>query len=54
VGPGAFSGPEEVVHIDRIYLPEVQPGVLVATVDLVAEGGVVELMRDGEYVVDFE
>jgi hypothetical protein len=39
-----------VVHIDRIYLP----GVLVATVDLVAEGGVVELMRDGEYVVDFE
>jgi hypothetical protein len=52
VGPAAFSRPEAVVHIDRVYLEETQPQVAVAAVDLVDAGGVERpLMRDGRYVV---
>jgi len=54
VGPGDFSAPGEVVHIDRIYLPAVQPNVRVVAVDLVGAGGAVALIRDGEYAVSFE
>ena len=51
VGPDDFSSPEKVVHIDRVYIPEVQPQVMVLSVDLVGEDGKAEpLMRDGEYV----
>jgi hypothetical protein len=54
VGPKAFSKPEAVVHIDRVYLPSLQPRVLIAHADLdMPEGPPVPLMRDGEYVVDF-
>jgi leucyl aminopeptidase (aminopeptidase T) len=51
VGPGDFSSPDKVVHIDRVYIPEVQPQVAVLSVDLVGEDGVAApLMRDGRYV----
>ena len=51
VGPDDFTAPAEVVHIDRVYLSELQPRVTVDRVDLVmGDGGVVELMRGGEYV----
>lgn len=54
IGPDAFSSPEAVVHIDRVYVPETQPEITVNSVDLVmAEGGRLPLMRDGKYVVDF-
>ena len=50
VGPDAFSSPEAVVHIDRVYVPETQPDVLPAIVDLLFEGGErLALMRDGEF-----
>lgn len=50
VGPGAFSSPEAVVHIDRVYVPETQPDVLPAVVDLLFEDGTtLALMRDGEF-----
>ena len=50
VGPDAFSSPEAVVHIDRVYVPETQPDVLPAIVDLVFEGGErLALIRDGEF-----
>lgn len=50
VGPSAFSSPEAVVHIDRVYVPETQPDVLPAIVDLVLEDGTrLALMRDGEF-----
>ncbi|MEW6747460.1 MAG: hypothetical protein AB1486_32415 [Planctomycetota bacterium] len=52
VGPDRFSRPESVVHIDRVYLPSLQPDVKVALVHLTMEdGSIVELMRDGHYVV---
>jgi hypothetical protein len=54
VGPGHFSGPEAVVHIDRVYVPETQPLVRVAVLDLLMEdGSALPLMREGEYVLDF-
>ena len=54
VGPAAFSGPDAVIHIDRVYVPETQPNVIVKRLGLVmAEGDRLSLMRDGQYVVDF-
>jgi len=50
VGPSAFSSPDAVVHIDRVYVPETQPDVLPAVVDLLFEDGTsLALMRDGEF-----
>lgn len=50
VGPGHFSSPEAVVHIDRVYVPEMQPDVVAASVDLLfADGTRLGLMRDGEF-----
>jgi hypothetical protein len=54
VGAADFSSPEKVVHIDRVYIPEVQPEVKVLSVDLDLEPGSdrpsAPLMRDGRYV----
>ncbi|MBI5442557.1 MAG: hypothetical protein HY900_15250 [Deltaproteobacteria bacterium] len=50
VGPEAFSSPEAVVHIDRVYVPETQPDILPVRVDLhLDDGTAVALMRDGEF-----
>ncbi len=50
VGPSAFSSPDAVVHIDRVYVPEAQPDVRAASVDLVfADGARLALMRDGAF-----
>jgi leucyl aminopeptidase (aminopeptidase T) len=54
VGPAQFSGPEAVIHIDRVYVPETQPDVKVVAVDLkLADGSSVALMRNGDYVLGF-
>jgi leucyl aminopeptidase (aminopeptidase T) len=51
VGAKDFSSPDKVVHIDRVYIPEVQPAVRVLAVDLEkASGDRLPLMRDGRYV----
>jgi leucyl aminopeptidase (aminopeptidase T) len=53
VGPGRFTSPDKVVHIDRVYTPEIQPRVKVALATLAMEdGGVIPLMENGAYVVD--
>jgi hypothetical protein len=50
-GAAQFSAPEKVVHIDRVYIPEVQPDVHVRAVDLHMKGGaIVPLLRDGRWV----
>ncbi|MBA4070665.1 MAG: hypothetical protein C0497_02355 [Gemmatimonas sp.] len=50
VGPSAFSSPDAVVHIDRVYVKETQPDVVPASVDLRLEDGTaIALMRDGEF-----
>ena len=54
VGPAQFSGPEAVIHIDRVYVPDTQPDVKILAVDLLmADGSTVALMRNGEYAVGF-
>jgi hypothetical protein len=51
VAPRHFSAPEAVVHIDRVYVPALQPDVHVVSVDLVMEDGrALPLMRDDDYV----
>jgi len=55
VGPDAFSSPDNVIHIDRVYVPETQPDVTVVSVDFHMEDGTtLPLMRDNDYVVDFK
>ncbi|MBM3750240.1 MAG: hypothetical protein FJW21_03535 [Acidimicrobiia bacterium] len=39
VGPGAFSSPDAVVHIDRVYVPACQPQVSVARLELSLPAG---------------
>lgn len=52
VGPGDFRDPARVVHIDRVYVPECQPGIAVREVVLEAPGDADQvLMRDGRYLV---
>lgn len=54
VGAGDFTSPDQVVHIDHVYLPQVQPSVRVLRVDLEQPGeqgrAMLPLMRDGVYV----
>jgi len=54
VGAGEFSSPDKVVHIDRVYIRDVQPDVEVLSVDLDVEresGPESEpLIRNGRYV----
>jgi len=50
VGVKDFSAPDRVVHIDRVYLPEVQPQVRALSVDLEMPSGTRPLMLNGEYV----
>ncbi len=49
VGPSDFSSPDAVVHIDRVYIPEVQPGVVVRSLTLAMADGPREVMRDGAW-----
>lgn len=53
VGPSDFSRPERVVHIDRVYLPQIQPKIHVAHVDLVMPDGTLRLMQDGCYQLEW-
>ena len=50
VAPRHFSSPEAVVHIDRVYVPDAQPGVRAELMDLILDGQPLPLMRDGDYV----
>jgi len=53
VGAADFSSPEAVVHIDRVYLPSMQPRIRVRQVDLQGPQEGVELILDDRYVVEF-
>jgi hypothetical protein len=51
-GPASFRDRDRVVHIDRVYVPSVQPGVRVAGVSFVYPDQVREpVIRDGAFVV---
>lgn len=48
--PQDFTDPKKVVHIDRIYIPEVQSKVQVKSVVLVYESKKEPIIENGEYV----
>lgn len=54
VGAAQFSSPDAVVHIDRVYIPQIQPQVTARAVDLLFDAAdPMALIRDGRYVVSF-
>ena len=53
VGPQHFSSPDAVVHIDRVYIPAVQPKVAVESVTLRMPEGDRAIMKDGDWTVDW-
>jgi len=51
-GPKAFRDPAKVIHLDRVYVPSLQPAINVAEATLFAPDGAAEtILRDGRYVV---
>ena len=51
IGAKDWNDPAKVIHLDRVFIPEVMPRVVVREVDLVApDGAAAPLMRDGRYV----
>ena len=53
VGPKDFSAPDRVVHIDRVYLPQLQPNIKVRQVTLQLPEGTTLLMEDGHYQLEW-
>lgn len=54
VGPEQFSTPDAVIHIDRVYLPSLQPRIHVSRVELHDDsGGKTLLMKDANYEINF-
>ncbi|MDH7515943.1 MAG: hypothetical protein QHI48_08730 [Bacteroidota bacterium] len=52
VSPKSFNDPKHVVHIDRVYVPSLQPDVIVKSVTLMYPDGEREtIMRDGTWTV---
>lgn len=52
VGPTNFTKPENVIHIDRIYIPETQNKIKPEKVELRYEDGKkFTLMKEGEYTI---
>ena len=51
-GPNQVSTPENVVHIDRVYILKIQPKVSISKANLTFEGGrEILLMKEGQYQV---
>lgn len=53
IGPDAFSTPDAVIHLDRVYIPDVQPLVKVREVQLHGPAGPVTIMVDGQFSAVF-
>ncbi|MHB8053715.1 MAG: M29 family metallopeptidase [Candidatus Aminicenantales bacterium] len=52
VGPNDFSAPAAVIHLDRIYIPKVQPRIEIAEVTFsFGRGRSERVMKDGKYVI---
>lgn len=50
VGPAQFSGPDAVIHLDRVYIPETQPQVKVVSVRLSGPDLDRDIIRDGSFL----
>jgi leucyl aminopeptidase (aminopeptidase T) len=49
VGPADFSGPDAVIHLDRVYIPETQPQVRAAQVRLTGPDMDRTIITDGVF-----
>ncbi|MFN2370369.1 MAG: hypothetical protein ABR506_04355 [Candidatus Krumholzibacteriia bacterium] len=49
VAPGDFSSPDAVIHLDRVYIPQTQPGVAVVSVRLVGPDLDRVILADGVF-----
>lgn len=50
VGPEDFSSPDKAVHIDRVYLPQLQPDVRVELLTLEMGDDTLDLIRGGDWL----
>ena len=50
VAPSAFSSPDAVIHLDRVFIPQTQPDVAVLSVRLLGEGLDRVIIRDGAFL----
>ncbi|MBI5525088.1 MAG: hypothetical protein HY897_02060 [Deltaproteobacteria bacterium] len=54
VGAAQFSRPEAVIHIDHVYIPEMQPRIRIRSLSFrMPDHNIVPIMRDGQYVIYF-
>lgn len=53
IGAAQFSCPESVIHLDRVYVPKIQPRVIPEKLVLHMPDRPLLLMADGDYVIDF-
>jgi len=52
VGPKDFSKPEEVIHLDRIYIPKTQPDIIVKSLVLEYDNKESEeIIKEGRYLI---
>jgi len=52
VGIDDFSAPDQVVHLDRIYIPETQPNVsVVSVIATMSSGDSKTIIKDNQYLV---
>ena len=52
VGPDDFSSPKEVIHLDRVYIPDIQPRVLVKSLILRYENNKTEeIIKNSKYLI---
>ncbi len=52
VAPTHFTCPENVIHLDRIYIPATQPDILVKSIVLTSDTGEKEeIIRNGKYLI---
>ena len=49
--PASFKNPKNVVHIDRVYVPSLQPDIVVRNFTLIYAEGTEVLMHDNEWVI---
>jgi hypothetical protein len=49
VGPDDFTSPEAVIHLDRVYIPDSQPKIVVEEVCLVDSGGERVIISEDRY-----
>jgi leucyl aminopeptidase (aminopeptidase T) len=52
IGPEDFSSPEEVIHLDRIYIPATQPKISIQSIILTNKNNQTEMiMKKGKYLI---